>query len=554
MVSSLRVHPSFFKEFASKTWTSPYGVVAELIENSFDEDATKVVITLLRDGSVVVEDDVGMSAGDFESFLLVGSPHKAEERLSPKFGRPRSGRYGTGRLGFLTAFGKMVVRTRKQDHVKAVLVDEKVFEQLAGGEAELKSLDYPPLGRDGTEIKLMEPSIQVDPLKMRREIRRLAILRYPFFEVFLKEAAEFHAWSFEGAERMEPPQTEGLVIPVNLPDITGEVVVAKRPLPEEERGLAVIVGSHMVERRSFGFDVERITGWLRCDNLTTRFADKASIIENNAYEQFQSKVKTLMRDEVLPKAKGLIEAVITTEETRVYRKVDSLLANAVHIVLHPSDEVLEPWEAAGGTPVYSTSSYTEQTQTDRGAVGGEEQESVTAQPQPQPQEQTAGNTGTAVNEPPSAENVNQRIEPSMPSPTSISDETPTQLESNTQINTQISQIDGQPTEPITIQSRSLGKVRVRRTFTLKKVGFRVVPYEDEADEREAFAEGAVIYVNKAHKAYQAEALRGSNILLRHVVRLVSKVIALEKYPEGREALDLQNRLIAEAVRLTKQSD
>lgn len=546
MGSALRVHPSFFKEFASKTWTSPYGVVSELVENSFDEDATKVVITLLRDGSVVVEDDVGMSAGDFESFLLVGSPHKAEERLSPKFGRPRSGRYGTGRLGFLTAFGKMIVRTRKHDHIKAVLVDEKVFEQLAGGEAELKSLDYPPLNRDGTEIKLMEPSIQIDPLKMRRELRRLAILRYPFFEVFLKETAGFKAWSFEGAERMEPPQTEGLVIPVNLPDITGEVVVAKRPLPEEERGLAVIVGSHMVERRSFGFDVERITGWLRCDNLTTRFADKASLIENDAYEQFQSKVKTLMRDEVLPKAKGLIEAVITTEETRVYRKVDSLLANAVHIVLHPSDEVLEPWEAAGGTPTYSKSSssasYTEQTQTNR---VGDEQESAAVQP-PQPQEQTTGNTGTVVNEP-SAESTNPRIEPSAPSLTSTRDETSAELESNTQT-------AGQSTEHITIQSRSLGTVRVRRTFTLKKVGFRVVPYEDEADEREAFAEGAVIYVNKAHSAYQAEALRGSNILLRHVVRLVSKVIALEKYPEGREALDLQNRLIAEAVKLTKQSD
>lgn len=537
MGSALRVHPSFFKEFASKTWTSPYGVVSELVENSFDEDATKVVITLLRDGSVVVEDDVGMSAGDFESFLLVGSPHKAEERLSPKFGRPRSGRYGTGRLGFLTAFGKMIVRTRKKDHVKAVLVDEKVFEQLAGGEAELKSLDYPPLDRDGTEIKLMEPSIQVDPLKMRRELRRLAILRYPFFEVFLKEAAEFKTWSFEGAERMEPPQTEGLIIPVNLPDITGEVVVAKRPLPEEERGLAVIVGSHMVERRSFGFDVERITGWLRCDNLTTRFADKASLIENDAYEQFQSKVKTLMRDEVLPKAKGLIEAVITTEETRVYRKVDSLLANAVHIVLHPSGEVLEPWEAAGGTPAYSaSSSYTEQTQANR---VGEGQESVTVQP-PQPQEQATGNAGTVGS-------ANQRIEPSIPSLASTRDETSAELESNPQI-------DNQPTGPITVQSRSLGKVRVRRTFTLKKVGFRVVPYEDEADEREAFAEGIVIYVNKAHSAYRAEVLRGSNILLRHVVRLVSKVIALEKFPEGREALDLQNRLIAEAVRLTKQSD
>jgi len=151
-----------------------------------------------------------------------------------------------------------------------------------------------------------------------------------------------------------------------------------------------------------------------------------------------------------------------------------------------------------------------------------------------------GNAGTVGS-------ANQRIEPSIPSLASTRDETSAELESNTQI-------DNQPTGPITVQSRSLGKVRVRRTFTLKKVGFRVVPYEDEADEREAFAEGIVIYINKAHSAYRAEVLRGSNILLRHVVRLVSKVIALEKFPEGREALDLQNRLIAEAVRLTKQSD
>ena len=53
---ALRVHPMFFKEFALKTWTSVSGVMAELVENSFDEDATKVLITVLDDGSIVVED------------------------------------------------------------------------------------------------------------------------------------------------------------------------------------------------------------------------------------------------------------------------------------------------------------------------------------------------------------------------------------------------------------------------------------------------------------------------------------------------------------------
>ena len=41
MSIQLKVHPSFFKEFATKTWVSPYEIVKELIENAFDEDATQ---------------------------------------------------------------------------------------------------------------------------------------------------------------------------------------------------------------------------------------------------------------------------------------------------------------------------------------------------------------------------------------------------------------------------------------------------------------------------------------------------------------------------------
>jgi hypothetical protein len=36
----LKIHPSFFREFATKTWISTYEIIRELIENAFDEDAT----------------------------------------------------------------------------------------------------------------------------------------------------------------------------------------------------------------------------------------------------------------------------------------------------------------------------------------------------------------------------------------------------------------------------------------------------------------------------------------------------------------------------------
>src|SRR5690606_37551071 len=97
MPTELKVHPSFFKEFATKTWVSPTEIVKELVENAFDEDATRVLVTVLGNGSVAVEDDAGMDQNGMEKFLLLGSPHKRVESLSPKLKRIRTGRYGTGR-------------------------------------------------------------------------------------------------------------------------------------------------------------------------------------------------------------------------------------------------------------------------------------------------------------------------------------------------------------------------------------------------------------------------------------------------------------------------
>ena len=106
MTAELKVHPSFFREFATKTWVSPNEIVKELIENAFDEDATQVIITTLKDGSVIIEDNAGMDQSSMEKFLLLGSPHKSQDPISPKLKRIRTGRYGTGRLSFIKSLEK----------------------------------------------------------------------------------------------------------------------------------------------------------------------------------------------------------------------------------------------------------------------------------------------------------------------------------------------------------------------------------------------------------------------------------------------------------------
>src|ERR1044071_3623531 len=130
MGTALKVHPSFFKEFATKTWISPAEIIKELIENAFDEDATRVLITILKDGSIIVEDDAGMDAKGIEKFLLLGSPHKKIESISPKLKRTRTGRYGTGRLSFLTSFESMKIRTKRDNYNKSIVIDESSLNEL----------------------------------------------------------------------------------------------------------------------------------------------------------------------------------------------------------------------------------------------------------------------------------------------------------------------------------------------------------------------------------------------------------------------------------------
>src|SRR6185312_2406439 len=196
MGTALKVHPSFFKEFATKTWVSPAEVVKELVENAFDEDATKVLITILNGDSVCIEDDAGMDQEGVEKFLLHGSPHKRIDTISPKFKRVRTGRYGTGRLSFLTSFEKMKIRTKNGDFIKSIVIDANTLDKLYSGNVVLPEESGSPLRRNGTELYLSNPKVAIDSNKLIKEIRKLAILRHPMFEVFFKLSEKFEEWKF----------------------------------------------------------------------------------------------------------------------------------------------------------------------------------------------------------------------------------------------------------------------------------------------------------------------------------------------------------------------
>src|SRR5919199_1001925 len=343
MPTELKVHPSFFKEFATKTWVSPTEIIKELVENAFDEDATRVLITVLPNGSIIIEDDAGMDQNGVDKFLLLGSPHKRVESISPKLKRIRTGRYGTGRLSFLTSFESMKIRTRRKTFAKAIVINSDVLERLYTGNARIDEIKERPLKREGTELFLSGSKTQLDISKITREIRKLAVLRQPVFEVYIKRADEFKEWNFDEAQIIRAPEIQGYRIPVNLDKgrITGEIVMARRPLSDDERGIAVMVGNHIVMRSNFGFDskLNRLTGFVRCDNLTTRFADKSAIIEDDEYSKFNELMKGFVIDNVIPSLNEYEDVLITREESKIYREIDKILGQAMVETLELEEEV-----------------------------------------------------------------------------------------------------------------------------------------------------------------------------------------------------------------------
>lgn len=530
MTIALKVHPSFFKEFATKTWVSPADVIKELIENAFDEDATRVLITILNDNSISIEDNAGMDESEIQKFLLLGSPHKKLDSISPKFKRIRTGRYGTGRLSFLTSFEKMKIRTRKGNYHKSFLIDTSSLDVLFTGKSNLREIRETRLSRDGTEIMVSDAKSSVDELRLIKEIRKLAVLRHPLFEVYIKKSGKFKEWNFTNSELIRVPDIQGHKIPLNLDkgNIVGEITVARRPLTEDERGIAVMVGGHIVMRTLFGYDtkIPRVTGFIRCDSLTSRFADKSAIIEDKEFERFSSEMKKFIIDTVIPSLTLYEDVLVTREESKIYKQIDKVLGQAVI-------ETLEPFEEIEGYEIVETKKVVSRPSKKTSAIPAEDNlfdESVEEEYKDLTKKEIKRYRDTLSEE----GGIQQTA--------GIEDNTlPNYLYSN-------QNMDSNNYENVTVTTQ-IKKPLIKKTFALKKIGYKIIPYEDETDSRYSFINENVVFVNKANPTYKAESSRGDEFLLRHIMNIVAQAVAESRHPEGKEALELQNRLVSEAIRI-----
>ena len=126
-----------FKHIGRNQIDSETIALIEIVKNSYDADATEVLIALDNankpNGEIIVTDNGhGMTQDQFKEYWMCpGTAHKEKERTSPLFGRTMLGRKGMGRFGTDKIGAKVVVKSKTNNDQIAysATIDADAFEK-----------------------------------------------------------------------------------------------------------------------------------------------------------------------------------------------------------------------------------------------------------------------------------------------------------------------------------------------------------------------------------------------------------------------------------------
>jgi len=112
------VDAALLRELGERLVGKPHIALAELVKNSYDADATEVVIRFDSDSITVIDNGDGMSPDEFVKYWLrVGTTHK-QEKIFTSRERQVTGSKGVGRLSVQFLGDELELVSRSKDHKK----------------------------------------------------------------------------------------------------------------------------------------------------------------------------------------------------------------------------------------------------------------------------------------------------------------------------------------------------------------------------------------------------------------------------------------------------
>lgn len=278
------VDKSHLLTLGERMYVESIELVRELVNNSYDADATQVHI-FVKPASIVIEDNgSGMAEKGLSDFFVVGLPAKRINSLTPKFGRKRIGQFGIGKFAALSAADCFTVESRKGKWIYRVTFDREKWEKSDTWELPINKEPATPFDNQGTKVILTKLKKQFPPREIKKYLHRTIPLRAKKFAVYLN------------GERITKKEIIGQRFLLNLKtiygSIEGEVVIALNPKDVEEPGIACRVKQVLIKKELFGLEqkfsqfVNKITGEVNADFLPVIAGRNDFIQDSQEYRLF----------------------------------------------------------------------------------------------------------------------------------------------------------------------------------------------------------------------------------------------------------------------------
>ena len=178
----LTISLSVLKHLGINLYSNVPAVLAEVVANSWDADATKVHISWnLSDDTITIEDNgTGMSREEInQRFLTVGYRRRDGQPGPTAKGRKPMGRKGIGKLSLFSIANTIEIETAKDGESSAFRMELAEIElEIADAERQGRAATYPPREIESGGLKCSHGTrITLKAMKKRQTIRTPEYLR-----------------------------------------------------------------------------------------------------------------------------------------------------------------------------------------------------------------------------------------------------------------------------------------------------------------------------------------------------------------------------------------
>ena len=203
----LQANSALLRELGERLVGQPQIVLAELIKNANDADATHYTIFIEEDEITVTDNGHGMTRKEFlDHWMIIGTRHKQERGQSPHLGRNVTASKGVGRLSAQFLAHKLEIITvpckRYTKQLRALVDWDEAIDagQLTEAEAlykiEPRDLSFPRGKPYGTRVVMRELKQNCEKKDIQDLGRQLWMIQSPIreYEVLdndLEDAKEF---------------------------------------------------------------------------------------------------------------------------------------------------------------------------------------------------------------------------------------------------------------------------------------------------------------------------------------------------------------------------